>query len=103
MCGLNLLCGCPTICTVVESQEGAERAQVAASLAREIQQLRAAAVMLQEGKPEKARAAQACLDLAQQREAKLSAQERALLALAPQGDVFIDHGALILQAQNKAQ
>jgi len=88
---------------VVESQEGAERARVAASLAREIQQLRAAAVMLQEGKPEKARAAQACLDLAQQREAKLTAQEREFLALSPQGDIFIDHGALILQAQTKAQ
>ena len=88
---------------MVKSQEGVERAQVAASLAREIQQLRAAAVMLQEGKPEKARAAQACLDLAQQREAKLTAQEREFLAQATQGDIFIDHGALILQAQTKAQ
>jgi methylmalonyl-CoA mutase len=88
---------------VVDSQEGVERAQVVASLAREIQQLRAVAVMLQEGKPEKARAAQACLDLAQQREAKLTAQEREFLVQAPQGDIFIDHGALILQAQTKAQ
>lgn len=88
---------------MVDSQEGVERAQVVASLAREIQQLRAVAVMLQEGKPEKARAAQACLDLAQQREAKLTAQEREFLVQAPQGDIFIDHGALILQAQTKAQ
>jgi hypothetical protein len=41
--------------------------------------------------------------LAQQREAKLTAQEREFLAQATQGDIFIDHGALILQAQTKAQ
>jgi methylmalonyl-CoA mutase len=60
------------------------RAQAQAHLAREIQQLRAAAVMLEVGKPGKARAAQAALDLASEREERLGAAERKLLAQWPE-------------------
>lgn len=60
------------------------RAQAQAHLAREIQQLRAAAVMLEVGKPGKARAAQAALDLASEREDRLGAAERKLLAQWPE-------------------
>ena len=57
------------------------REQVA--LAREIQQLRAAAAMLAVDKPEKPRAAEAALNLAAEREARLDAQARKLLAMWP--------------------
>jgi methylmalonyl-CoA mutase len=60
------------------------RAQTQAHLAREIQQLRAAAVMLEVGKPGKARAAAAALDLAREREERLGAAERKLLAQWPE-------------------
>lgn len=60
------------------------RAQAQAHLAREIQQLRAAAGMLEVGKPGKARAAQAALDLASEREDRLGAAERKLLAQWPE-------------------
>jgi len=60
------------------------RAQTQAHLAREIQQLRAAAVMLEVGKPGKARAAQAALDLACEREERLGVAERKLLAQWPE-------------------
>ena len=51
-----------------------------AALAREIQQLRAAARMLAESKPDKPKASEAALDLAQSREQYLGAAERKLLA-----------------------
>ena len=51
-----------------------------AALAREIQQLRAAARMLAESKPDKPKAAEAAIDLAQTREHALGASERKLLA-----------------------
>ena len=54
-----------------------------ARLAREIQQLRAAAVMLRETKPDKARASEAADDLAAQREANLAPHARKLLAQWP--------------------
>ena len=54
-----------------------------ARLTREIQQLRAAGVMLREGKPEKARAAEAAEDLATQREATLAPHAKKLLAQWP--------------------
>ena len=54
-----------------------------ARLAREIQQLRAAGVMLREGKPDKARASEAADDLAAQREANLTPHARKLLAQWP--------------------
>ena len=53
------------------------------ALAREIQQLRAAAAMLTVGKPEKPRAAEAAINLAEQREARLDPQARKLLAMWP--------------------
>ena len=59
------------------------RAHEQAALAREIQQLRAAAAMLTAGKPDKPRAAEAAVNLAEQREARLDAQARKLLAMWP--------------------
>ena len=60
------------------------RAREQAKLAREIQQLRAAAAMLQVGKPDKARAAEAAIDLAIQREDHLGADTRKLLQQWPE-------------------
>ncbi|MDO8418796.1 MAG: cobalamin-dependent protein, partial [Rubrivivax sp.] len=60
-----------------------QRAVAQSRLAREIQQLRAAAAMLTAGKPEKPRAAEASLNLAEQREARLDPQARKLLAMWP--------------------
>ena len=60
------------------------RAHAQAALAREIQQLRAAAKMLTAGKPDKPRAAEAAAHLAEQREARLDAGARKLLAMWPQ-------------------
>ena len=56
------------------------RARAQAQLAREIQQLRAAADMLEVGKPGKARAAEAARDLAAQREQQQDGAARQLLA-----------------------
>ncbi len=60
------------------------RARAQASLAREIQQLRATAAMLQTDKPERHRAVEAVNDLAQLRDANLGAAERKLLGQWPQ-------------------
>jgi isobutyryl-CoA mutase len=60
-----------------------QRARVQARLAREIQQLRAAAAMLQVGKPERARAAEAAIELAQARELTQDPGARQLLAQWP--------------------
>ncbi len=60
------------------------RARAQAQLAREIQQLRAAARMLTVGKPDKPRAAEAALNLAEQREGQVDADARKLLAMWPQ-------------------
>ena len=60
------------------------RARAQARLAREIQQLRAAAAMLEVDKPGKAKAAEAALDLAQQREANQDPAARKLLAQWPE-------------------
>ncbi|MEY2658974.1 MAG: hypothetical protein RLZZ123_146, partial [Pseudomonadota bacterium] len=57
-----------------------QRVAQQAALAREIQQLRAAARMLAESKPDKPKASEAALDLAQSREQYLGAAERKLLA-----------------------
>jgi isobutyryl-CoA mutase len=59
------------------------RALAQSRLAREVQQLRAAAAMLAEGKPDKPRAAEAAIDLAVKREARLDPQARKLLAMWP--------------------
>jgi methylmalonyl-CoA mutase len=60
-----------------------QRAREQAALAREIQQLRAAAVMLTVGKPDKPRAAEATINLAEQREARLDPTAKKLLAMWP--------------------
>ncbi len=60
-----------------------QRALAQSRLAREVQQLFASAEMLREGKPTRAPAAEACIDLAQQREARLDPAARKLLAQWP--------------------
>ncbi len=60
------------------------RAREQAKLAREIQQLRASGVMLQEANPTKVRAFAAVNDLAAQREERLGKAERKLLAQWPE-------------------
>ncbi len=60
-----------------------KRARAQARLAREIQQLREAARMLAEGKPGKAKASEAALDLASTREQTLESGARKLLAQWP--------------------
>jgi methylmalonyl-CoA mutase len=60
-----------------------KRAREQAALAREIQQLREAARMLTVGKPDKPRAAEAAISLAEQREAVLDPQAKKLLAMWP--------------------
>ncbi len=59
------------------------RAREQAAQAREIQQLRAAAAMLTVGKPDKPKAAEAAINLAEQREAQLDPQAKKLLAQWP--------------------
>jgi methylmalonyl-CoA mutase len=61
-----------------------KRAREQARLAREIQQLQAAAAMLKVDKPERAPAAEAALDLAARRKARLEADARKLLAQWPE-------------------
>ncbi len=61
-----------------------KRARAQAALARQIQQLRAAADMLQVDRPAKARAAEAALALAGEREVQQHADARALLTQWPQ-------------------
>ena len=59
------------------------RAREQAALACEIQQLRAAARMLTAGKPDNPRAAEAAINLAEQRERQLDATAKKLLAMWP--------------------
>ncbi len=60
-----------------------KRARTQAKLAREIQQLREAARMLAEGKPDRAKASEAAIDLAVKREENFGLAERKLLAQWP--------------------
>ena len=60
-----------------------KRARAQAQLAREVQQLKAAATMLKEDKPDRAPAAEAALDLAGHRKARMDTDARALLAQWP--------------------
>jgi isobutyryl-CoA mutase len=60
-----------------------KKAREQARLAREIQQLRASAEMLRIGKPDRAKAAEAVIDLAQQRELNQDPAARKLLAQWP--------------------
>ncbi len=59
------------------------RARAQAALAREVQQLRESARMLMTDKPERHRAVEAVTDLAEQREARLDADAKKLLAQWP--------------------
>ena len=59
------------------------RAHQQSTLAREVQQLKAAASMLQTDKPERHRAVEAVLDIAAQRDALLDPQAKKLLAMWP--------------------
>ena len=61
-----------------------KRGHEQAALARQIQQLRAAAAMLAEGKPERAQAAEAAIDLAVQREQIQDPSAKKLLAQWPE-------------------
>ncbi len=61
-----------------------KRAIAQGQLAREVQQLKAAATMLKEDKPNRAPAAEAALDLAGHRKARMDADARALLAQWPE-------------------
>ncbi len=60
-----------------------QRARAQARLAREMQQLNAAATMLKVEKPDRAKAAEAAIDLAQARELQMDADARKLLAQWP--------------------
>ncbi len=60
-----------------------KRAKAQAKLAREVQQLKAAAAMLKLDKPERAPAAEAALDLAGHRKARMDSDAKALLAQWP--------------------
>ena len=61
-----------------------KRARAQAQLAREVQQLKAAAAMLKLDKPERTPAAEAALDLAGHRKARMDSDSRALLAQWPE-------------------
>lgn len=78
-----------------------KRAQIQAQLAREIQQLKAAAVMLQVGKPDKARASEAALDLARQREEIQDTDARLLLKNWPQLQDSYAGDELVLKIRDK--
>jgi methylmalonyl-CoA mutase len=78
-----------------------KRARAQAALAREIQQLRAAAVMLQVDRPAKARAAEAALALAGEREAQQHADARALLAQWPQMQQDYAGSELVVKVRDK--
>ena len=69
------------IADTVRGYKAHARAQ--AALAREIQQLRAAAEMLKVGKPDRAPAAEATINLAEQREARQDGHAKKLLAMWP--------------------
>jgi methylmalonyl-CoA mutase len=69
---------------IADTVRGYKRhARAQARIARELQQLRASAAMLQTDKPERHRAVEAVLDLAQAREAQLDGHSRKLLAMWP--------------------
>jgi len=61
-----------------------KQARAQATLAREVQQLRAAAAMLTVGKPDKPKAAEAAINLAEQREARQDPQAAKLLGMWPE-------------------
>jgi isobutyryl-CoA mutase len=81
---------------IADSVRGYKRRALQQSrLAREVQQLKATAAMLQTDKPERHRAVEAVMDIAQQRESQLDAASKQLLKFWPElqrayaGDEFI--------------
>jgi methylmalonyl-CoA mutase len=78
-----------------------QRAQSQAQLAREIQQLQAAAQMLAQGKQGRAKASEAATDLAAQRLNHLGANERALLADWPQLQQDYAGDELVVKVRDK--
>ena len=78
-----------------------QRAQSQAQLAREVQQLTAASAMLAEGKPGKPRASEAAQDLADERQARLQPNARALLADWPQLQKDYAGDELVVKVRDK--
>ena len=78
-----------------------KRARAQARLAREIQQLREAARMLEQTKPGKARASEAALDLAREREQQLEAGARKLLAQWPEMQQAYAGDEYVVKIRNK--
>ncbi len=78
-----------------------QRAIEQSRLARQIQQLRAASVMLREAKPDKARASEAAEDLAAQREATLTPHAKKLLAQWPAMQVAYAGDEYVVKIRDK--
>jgi methylmalonyl-CoA mutase len=78
-----------------------QRAQSQAQLAREVQQLTAASAMLAEGKPGKPRASEAAQGLADERQARLQPNARALLADWPQLQQDYAGDELVVKVRDK--
>jgi len=78
-----------------------QRAQSQAQLAREVQQLTAASAMLAEGKPGKPRASEAAQGLADERQARLQPDARALLADWPQLQQDYAGDELVVKVRDK--
>ena len=78
-----------------------QRAKNQAQLAREIQQLQAACAMLAEGKPGKPRASEAAQGLADERQARLLPDARALLADWPQLQQDYAGDELVVKVRDK--
>ena len=78
-----------------------QRAQSQAQLAREVQQLTAASAMLAEGKPGKPRASEAAQGLADERQARLQPDARALLADWPQLQQDYAGDELVVRVRDK--
>jgi methylmalonyl-CoA mutase len=78
-----------------------KKARAQARLAREIQQLRAAAAMLEVGKPGKARAAEAAIDLAVQREETQDTSARKLLAQWPEMQIAYAGDEYVVKIRDK--
>jgi isobutyryl-CoA mutase len=78
-----------------------QRAAKQAQLAREVQQLKAASAMLAEGKPGKPRASEAAQGLADERQARLLPDARALLADWPQLQQDYAGDELVVKVRDK--
>jgi methylmalonyl-CoA mutase len=79
-----------------------KRARAQARLAREVQQLREASRMLAETKPGKARASEAALDLAAEREQQLEPGARKLLAQWPEMQKAYAGDEYVVKVRDKA-